>query len=99
MNALDPRFRASRLRSLAQHTLDALGVVGKAPDEATILEHSIQQACAELEAVEEAIGKLDETSVWISVVAGIRHRLELATESGDLLAALLAEPVESEAAL
>jgi hypothetical protein len=95
--ALDPKYRAQRLRCLAQHTLGALGA-GGASDEATIIEHSVYQACAELEEVERAISRIDQTSVLLHIVEGIRHRLELALDSGDLLAALLveAEPGSAE---
>lgn len=85
------------LACLAEHTLKALGVNGDKPDTATILEHSIQQACLELEAVESLLersqvqaGLNEEMSRLVYIVAGIRERLELACECGSMLANVMA---------
>jgi len=85
-----PGYREMRLKHLAEMTVEMLGVGCKNPDGATILEHSIQQACSELECLEKALEARDETTPLLSMIMGIRLRLHLAIDHRDVLADLVA---------
>jgi hypothetical protein len=87
-------MRANDLMCLAVRAIEALGVNGAHPDAAHIMQHSIAQACLELEAVEAVLEK-DINSTLVYIVMGIRQRLELAGQSAGLLATLIAEGNEA----
>jgi len=98
------KHREIFVHGLALQALRALGVTNENPTSEQILDHSIVQACAELESVESALehnleGDL-QFGILLSVVRGIRKRLELAQECNETLAELTAEreAVESQAA-
>ena len=84
------RMRTHDLMCLATRALEALGVNGNAPNATHIMEHSIAQACLELQAVEAALegGKVDQL---VYIVMGIRQRLEFAQNGAEMLATLIAE--------
>ncbi len=91
---MSPEHRELFIHGLALQTLQALGVNGKRPTSEQILDHSIAQACIELEAVEKALdGLQDHPKLFthVYVLQGIRHRLELAQEHSETLADLAAE--------
>jgi len=78
---------------LAQRAIEALGVNTKdgKPSAAQIMEHSIAQACLELEVVEQILDKDQDRGNMAYFVAGIRQRLEMAQHSASFLATVLAE--------
>lgn len=85
-------IRENDLLCLAQRAVEALGVNGEKPTAATIMEHSIAQACLEIEAVERVLDR-DSTELGelTYVLAGIRQRLTMAQHSAQFLASVLAE--------
>jgi len=85
-------IRRNDMKCLAGRTLDALGVNCKVPDQTTIMQHSIGQACLELEAVEKVLEReMGEVALLVYVVMGIRQRLELAAHCGGILASMVAD--------
>ena len=87
-------MRANDLKCLAIRAIEALGVNGARPDAAHIMQHSIAQACLEIEAVEAAIER-EQDNQLVYIVMGIRQRLELAGQSAGFLATLIAEGNEA----
>ena len=84
-------MREMDLKCLATRALEALGVNVETPDAATIMRHSIAQACLELEAVEQTLERgPGDTGTLVYIVMGIRQRLELAAQSSEMLASLVA---------
>ena len=91
---MSPEHREIFIHGLALQTLRALGVHGKSPTSEQILDHTIVQACIEIEAVEKVLDGLQdhpELSTQVYILQGIRHRLELAQEHNETLADLIAE--------
>ena len=98
---MSPECREIFLQGLATYTTGALGVNGDRPTSEQILEHSITQACLELEVVEKVLDGLQdhpELSTLVYVVEGIRRRLELANECNGTLAELMASKYRGMAA-
>ncbi|MET0795046.1 MAG: hypothetical protein ABW061_26245, partial [Polyangiaceae bacterium] len=86
------QMRATDLLCLAQRAIEALGVGENASTGAEIMEHSIAQACLELEAVERVLDcEQGEIGGLVYIVAGIRQRLAMAQHSAPFLATVLAE--------
>ncbi len=87
-------MRAYDLMCLASRAVEALGVNGNTTDAAHIMEHSIGQACIELEAV-EAVLERDPNSQLVYIVMGVRQRLEFAGTFAKTLAKMIAEGSEA----
>jgi len=86
-----PEHRGLLVQSLARKTLEMLGVGAESPTPEQVLDHSISQACIELEAVECLLDpdlKLADKPLLMFVVQGVRLRLELAREHNETLAEL-----------
>jgi len=88
-------IRENELLCLAQRSIEALGVSGDKPSATTIMEHSIAQACLEIEAVERVLDR-DSTELGelSYILSGIRQRLAMAQHSAEFLATVLAEAAQ-----
>lgn len=82
--------RDDELACLAQRAVDAMGVNSDRPTVSKILEHSIAQACIEIEAVERVLDR-DSTELGelTYIIAGVRQRLTMAQHSASFLATVL----------
>ena len=79
---------AGDVRCLAQNAIEACG--GQPENPSTLLGDAIDQACAELKLLEHILLNLnfDADFDLHAVVAGIRKRLALASDSGEYLVTL-----------
>jgi hypothetical protein len=88
------KIRAMDHACLARYTLEALGANGRNLTAEEILDHSVAQACLELEAVENILERNlqndPELATLVYVVSGIRKRLVLARECNEILADVFA---------
>jgi len=86
------QIRDMDTKRLALRAIEALGVNSRdgKPSAAHIMEHSIAQACLELEVVEQILENDQDRGNMAYIVAGIRQRLEMAQHSASFLATILA---------